>query len=296
MSDRAPWFKCFPSLLLGALSAMSPEEGYTYTVLLMRLYEADGPVSETPRTMARRTGLTERKVSEAIEGLIAMGKVQRLPDGRLDSDTTHDEIADRSDRRDAASGAGKASARKRAEKTRNKIAREHGAEKTKQNQQTAATHVQRGANELQIELHTPSETTSLREPRAERASDNPEKKSPAKRAHRLPADWWPDEDLKAFARERLPSNRACQEETDKFKDWAASAKNAVKVDWSGTYRNWIRKAAESYGGQDSFPRDGFAGAMRSGPTGSRDAPRRQSANDRLVEGLWTVMEHLPDDA
>lgn len=130
MSDRAPWFKCFPSLLLGALSAMSPEEGYTYTVLLMRIYEADGPVPENSRTLARRTGLSERKVGEAVEALISMGKIQRLPDGRLDSETTHGEITARADRREAKSDAGKASAEKRSEARKN-IASENGREKVK---------------------------------------------------------------------------------------------------------------------------------------------------------------------
>jgi hypothetical protein len=143
----------------------------------------------------------------------------------------------------------------------------------------------------------PSETTSLREPRAERASRDPEKRTPAKRAHRLPPDWWPDEALRAYARDRLPSNRACQDETEKFKNYwaAAGGKNAAKLDWDATYRNWVLTAAKSYGDEAEQPRIGFAGPMRSGPTGSRDAPRRPSSDDRLVAGLRTVMELFPDE-
>lgn len=277
MSDRAPWFKCFPSLLLGALAGMTPDEGYTYTVLLMRIYEADGPVHETARSMSRRTGLPEKKVAEAIEGLIEIGKVQRLSDGRLDSDTTHGELASRADRREAKSEAGKASAEKRS-KARNKIADKNDDEKIQENQRQASTAVQQTANDIEIEkeIDIPSETSSLRDAQARLAIDGADPKPKTKkRGARLPADWWPDDDLRAYAREHLPDNASCHRETERFKNhWAAAAgANAVKLDWGAAYRNWILKASENF--------------TRSGPTGSRDAPRR-SGSDKLKDALDNI--------
>ncbi len=149
----------------------------------------------------------------------------------------------------------------------------------------------------------PSETSSLRDAQAQASDDGDvAKPQPRKRAARLPADWQPDEALKDYARQHLPDGRTCHHETEKFiKHWhSAGGSNAAKLDWRAAYQKWILTASERY--RDAQPRNGFAGAisssfdLRSGPTGARDAPRRQSPNDRLVEGLWSVMEHLPDDA
>ncbi|MGO4738623.1 hypothetical protein AB4099_18895 [Bosea sp. 2KB_26] len=120
----------------------------------------------------------------------------------------------------------------------------------------------------------PSETSPLRAAQASGIDVVGEASRKArKRGSRLPEDWWPDEALKAYAREKLNDDRACRTETERFKNyWAAAAgKNAIKLDWGLTYKNWILKA------QESLP--------RAGPTGSRDAPRRPSPSDRLLNAM-----------
>lgn len=120
----------------------------------------------------------------------------------------------------------------------------------------------------------PSETSSLRGARADAGSQ-----SRATRAHRLPEDWWPDDDLREFARSILVGSAECRAETEKFKDhWAsAGGQSARKVDWRAAYRNWIREAGRR--------------SARSGPTGARDAPRRSPS---LFESVSTVMGSIPD--
>lgn len=115
-NGRLPWFRCRPDRLLGALAGMKPDRGYVYTVLLMRIYENSGPIAETAETLSRRTGLTEKRAAEALEWLVQAGKLQRLPDGRLDSDTTHDELLWQDERSKQATKAGKTSAEKRGQK------------------------------------------------------------------------------------------------------------------------------------------------------------------------------------
>lgn len=122
----------------------------------------------------------------------------------------------------------------------------------------------------------PSETSSLRGEHARLLIETDGAKPPSKkRGSRLPDDWWPDEDLKAYARDRLPDGRSCQQETEKFKNYwrAAAGRNAVKLDWGLTYQNWILRAAENY--------------SRPGPTGARDAPRR-NGSDKLKDALDTL--------
>jgi hypothetical protein len=67
------------------------------------------------------------------------------------------------------------------------------------------------------------------------------------RGSRLPADWQPTDADAEFARSIL--SYAHRIEIEKFRDyWTAKAgAQAVKADWSATWRNWVRRAAEQKG-------------------------------------------------
>ncbi|WP_208438210.1 DUF1376 domain-containing protein [Bartonella taylorii] len=69
------------------------------------------------------------------------------------------------------------------------------------------------------------------------------KRAKANRGCRLPADFEPDYDF-AIA-EGLPPERV-KVEIAKFRDYwtAKSGKDATKIDWQATWRNWIRKAVD----------------------------------------------------
>jgi len=66
---------------------------------------------------------------------------------------------------------------------------------------------------------------------------------PLRRASRLPVDFQPDLGL---AEEMGLSASQAQNESAKFRDyWSAKAgKDAAKLDWPATWRNWIRSAVE----------------------------------------------------
>lgn len=91
--DRLPWFKCVPSKLLGALAAMSAEEQLVYLTTLLRIYEVNGPIGDDAAMLARRTGLTQRKVSAAIARLCDTGKLM-VEAGRLMNPVAKQEIED----------------------------------------------------------------------------------------------------------------------------------------------------------------------------------------------------------
>jgi uncharacterized protein YdaU (DUF1376 family) len=93
-ADRLPWFKCYPVKLLGALAGMEPAEGYVYVIVLLRQYEVGGPISDDDRTLARRTGLSPRKVTEAIARLCLIEKLVRTSDGRLSNPFAEEIIED----------------------------------------------------------------------------------------------------------------------------------------------------------------------------------------------------------
>jgi hypothetical protein len=65
-------------------------------------------------------------------------------------------------------------------------------------------------------------------------------KSRAKRATRLPADWMPSDSDCAF----LTANRPdldLNTVADSFRDYWISQPNGSKLDWSATWRTWVRK-------------------------------------------------------
>lgn len=79
---------------------------------------------------------------------------------------------------------------------------------------------------------------------------NKESKSSGIRARgcRLPSDFQLTAERRAFAATQIPEDRI-QPEFEKFCDYwrAASGRNATKVDWDSTWRNWCRTAAERGG-------------------------------------------------
>lgn len=68
------------------------------------------------------------------------------------------------------------------------------------------------------------------------------------RASRLPKDWVLPEDWKTWAEQQRPDLDILQT-ADGFRDfWVSKAgKDAAKLDWHATWRNWVRNAKSSHG-------------------------------------------------
>jgi hypothetical protein len=67
-----------------------------------------------------------------------------------------------------------------------------------------------------------------------------------KRGTRLPEDWMPPLDVVQQMRAECPHVDQALE-LEKFRDyWCEKVKDATKLTWKGTYRNWIRRAASDY--------------------------------------------------
>ncbi len=71
--------------------------------------------------------------------------------------------------------------------------------------------------------------------------------APAQRGTRLPSDWAPGPEQTAFAESLGFRNGAAQAELAKFRDyWVAQpGEKGRKADWIATWRNWLRRAAET---------------------------------------------------
>lgn len=81
MKKSLPWFPCYPDKLLGALAGMKAPLGYVYVVALLRIYESGGCCSDSADSLATRTKLNRRVVSEALDTLYRSGRLLSTPQG-----------------------------------------------------------------------------------------------------------------------------------------------------------------------------------------------------------------------
>ena len=90
--------------------------------------------------------------------------------------------------------------------------------------------------------HTPPQANPNANHEPVTINQEPAKKEQGARATRLPQDWQPSPDDLAWARANRPEIDALAE-VDKFRDyWTAKSRDAAKLDWSATWRNWIRNS------------------------------------------------------
>jgi hypothetical protein len=81
MTAKFPWFRCYADKLLGALAGMQPSVGYTYVIMLLRIYECGGACPDSLDTLAKRIGHNKRVVSDALNQLFEAGRLQRSAEG-----------------------------------------------------------------------------------------------------------------------------------------------------------------------------------------------------------------------
>jgi hypothetical protein len=81
MTERVPWFTCYPDRLLGALASMQPSVGYTYVVMLLRIYECGGACPDSLDAITKRVGHNKRIVSDALDNLFKAGRLHRAAEG-----------------------------------------------------------------------------------------------------------------------------------------------------------------------------------------------------------------------
>lgn len=80
-TKRIPWFRCYPSKLLGALAQMKSDEKLVYQIVLLRIYEVWGPCPDSLDALSVRCGVNRRRVSDALDPLFQAGKLTRVDGG-----------------------------------------------------------------------------------------------------------------------------------------------------------------------------------------------------------------------
>jgi len=243
--DRYRWFPCDSSRLLGALSGMTPEEGYTYVVTLLRIYDVEGPCPDTPEQLARRTGLPVKKVRRALEHLTtahAAGKQPKLrkTEAGFINDFAATILETRVKKKTRASIHGKTGAAARWGKDK---------ENQRPPDRVGMPTLPLGDAELELEGEDRVRVRKIKSRPLAGTEGAPKKTKTAKpRGEPLPEDWKPDEDLVRYGLETVGLTREqVLAGAVEMKDWALAnahreiAYKAGERGWRAAFQRWLRQ-------------------------------------------------------
>lgn len=251
MSKQLPWFRAYTRMVDDdKLKLLAFEDRWHFVALLCLKGEGLLDKGDAPgllmRKVAVKLGLDVRSLEEVARrlaevGLIDQATMQPLKwEGlqmRSDTDTT---AAERKKRQRAREKASKAA-------PSNDVTEDH--EQVTDASRVTGTDVTRTDIDTDIDTDTKVDKTEL-ELETVGGPAVPPSKTPAPqatpKAKRLTADWvlpkkWGDWAL--AERPELTANEV-RKQADMFRDhWVAkSGKDASKLDWEATWRNWIRRA------------------------------------------------------
>ena len=137
-----PWFKFYPADFVNGVRGLSSQEVGTYILLLCRMYEESGPISDNLLRLSTYCGARETTFRKSFDKLVALGKLEVL-NGKVSNQRATLEIASRANDLILCSQAGKKS-----------------AEKRQQNQQNSASTVPPSFKHIDTEIDTNSDSDS----------------------------------------------------------------------------------------------------------------------------------------
>lgn len=211
--SKAPSMPMYWDAYLADTTHFSTEEHGAYLLLLAAMWRRDGTVPDADKDNARITGLTVRKW-KAFK--VRLGTMIIIENGHITQQNLQ----------------------KIWKKTQEKI------QKNAANGSLGGKAKSNKINKLDQANATKTLKRNPTIPEPEPYSDNKKKepKGSQKKGTRLSEDWTPSEDQISFARQQGLSDEEIAIEADRFRDhWISkSGQDARKVNWTATWRNWIR--------------------------------------------------------
>ncbi|WP_208438799.1 YdaU family protein [Bartonella grahamii] len=336
MSNGMPWIRFHLYDWISGTNGMTSEQRGVYITLLVCMYEKKEPLKTDFQTLARVCHCSQKKFAAIVEYLMRNDKLVETDNG-LWNTRVEEELNDFADKKEhisqVRSEAGKkgAQAKNNTKQHVNNFAEANDKQNeanAKQNQAIKNKNkniykktktIVLAKKEIDFEdletidlVDEPTEVAAVEttSEQIESSSDNKPpiheqenvskkaKRAQANRGCRLPADFEPDYDF--AIEEGLPPERV-KVEIAKFRDYwtAKSGKDATKIDWQATWRNWVRRAIEGLektkntnnngGNNGNFSKDqrtrgGTGETIRNliGATQLSDASTRYRATDRAM--------------
>lgn len=224
MSER-PFMQLYVSDFIGDTLSLSTEQIGAYMLLLMAMWNADGQLPANDVKLARVTRLSLKKWKAIADDLIPFFEL----DGGI---IRHNRLTKELQKSEAKS------------QLRSAAGAEGGRAKALKDKQA---HL---ANATAKPQHLPE--TITRDTSSLRSEDAP---PPKKRATRLPENWTLPRAWGQWAISEGYSEQVVRLEAEKFRDYwiSKSGKDAAKLDWFATWRNWIRGCQKSQAGRGPPP-------------------------------------------
>ncbi|CAF26608.1 YdaU family protein [Bartonella quintana] len=281
-SSTLPYVCWYQNDFLGGVRGMRAHEIGIYTILLNEMYARGRPLELSVERLARLCGCDKRTFVNVLEMLVQEGKILNLANG-LWNKRCENVFHERVKLLEQKSFAGRSSAQKRKkinakfqqllnesvkDDERNSESQKekeketpHGVsekpfflietEEKKRGQGTKCTRLCSGFTSMQPSVTTPSKQ-DVPENSNHSSKDTESLAGSSKKGknctvipkgQRLPTDW--QADICAAISEGLSEEQARWQEK-KFRDYwhAKSGKEALKVDWQATWRNWFRREIE----------------------------------------------------
>jgi len=254
-----PWYKRFPSDFIAGTMQLTFEQKGAYAIVLDLIYDNDGRLPENDRWIAGVLGLSTRKWNQIKEALIEAGKLFR-DDGYLRNKRADKQLENDETTRDKLRENGRKGGEKTQKKTNNPS--NSGGEnqaKASPNDQ-APTQAYARVPEARSQILEPEESPPVVPPKGDPLKAIP-KALDRRRGTRLAPDWTLPDEWRGEARQLIGGASVdIDNEAALFRDyWIAKAgKEAAKVDWRATWRNWIRRTVSQAGGQPSTQDDGMS--------------------------------------
>lgn len=252
-----PWFRFFPSDWISGVSGLSAAERGVYVTLLAIMYDHGAPVFRDDARLSRQCGLPKAGFVRALDGLIKTGKII-FENGCLFNFRVKTELTERENRKLTSSDAAKS----RWEK--------HKKKQDSTDENALSGQCDHNATRAPLPQPQPQPLSSFHseEPRQARRSKSDEVK-----AHRLPKEWEPTTEDRSYGRNLNLTNTHFESALESMRIWAWSNSGAKtrKLDWSLTFRGFLRRDAEKLQNSRAGP-----GSFSSG---QNQYPRRQTTAD-----------------
>jgi len=239
------FYKMDPAAWDFGTSDLSLEEEAAYLRIVNAINKHDAPVPYVDRVLAGMFRCSTRKARTLVTALIEAGKVY-VEGGKIWNDRARNDVEKRADER-----------QKKVEAGVKGSAVRHGSRPVRDQFVTISTpelsaNHQRTTNEPPDNPLKTNEPTiagaipRIEENRREKKEEDTSVSSKKKRGSRLRDDWLLPRDWGEWAVEQGMDPDAVRAEADRFRDyWIAKAgREASKLDWQATWRNWIRSSIE----------------------------------------------------
>lgn len=218
----------YPSDWLAGTLGLSDAEKGVYITLVARMYEMAGPIERDDDRLFRICGCKSKaSFVKSLGYLISEGKIIVTAEGLF-----NEKAAKVIEQTTEKSSKAKAAAQSRWDRKPNK---------------------NKGAGNADASpKHMPQQCQPEPEPELYKKEDT-KVSSQKNRASRLSEDWFLPSEWGEWALSEGWTKDAIRSEADKFKDYwnAKSGKDATKVSWQATWRNWMRNSKTPKGGKET---------------------------------------------